>query len=175
MVVVREVNLPPVVSPVQNRTVHQGTTVSFNFSASDPDIPANILTFSLNNAPTGASVNASTGLFTWTTPANQATTTNTISAIVTDNGMPPLRGTNAFTIVVVPPPLIESWAFISNGFVIAWSSIPQTSYRVLYKTNLDDALWIDLSGDVQATGYTASKTNSPLIDALRFYRVRVLP
>ena len=174
-VFVREVNLPPALSPVANLMVHQGTPVSFNFLATDPDIPTNTLTYTLANAPTGAGVNPTTGLFTWTPSANQVNTTNAIRAIVTDNGVPPLSATNSFTIAVFPPPLMLPPAFGSNGFIVTWSSIPQTSYRVQYKTNLDDTLWINLSGDVLATGYIASKTNSPATDSRRFYHIRVLP
>ena len=174
-VFVREVNLPPALSPVANLMVHQGTPVSFNFLATDPDIPTNTLTYTLANAPTGAGVNPTTGLFTWTPSANQVNTTNAIRAIVTDNGVPPLNATNSFTIAVFPPPLMLPPALGSNGFIVTWSSIPQTSYRVQYKTNLDDTLWINLSGDVLATGYIASKTNSPATDSRRFYHIRVLP
>ncbi|MEL7496446.1 MAG: putative Ig domain-containing protein [Planctomycetota bacterium] len=67
---VSEVNLPPVLESIANQTVRQGNTVSFTATATDADVPANELTYGLSgNVPTGASINPTTGVFSWATTA----------------------------------------------------------------------------------------------------------
>ncbi len=63
-------NNPPVLADVSNRSVLEGATVSFTLSASDAD--GDSLTYSANNLPTGAGLNSSTGVFTWTPAMNQS-------------------------------------------------------------------------------------------------------
>jgi len=59
---------------------------------------------------------------------------------------------------------------------LTWLSGSNYVYRLQYKTNLTDAAWLDVSGDVTATTGTASKTVSTPGNALRgFYRVELLP
>ena len=66
------------------------------------------------------------------------------------------------------PPLLQVTA--SNGVAnLSWSSVPGRTYRAQYKSALTDASWVDVAGDVTATGISSSKTNTPP-DA-RFYRV----
>src|SRR5207245_1372795 len=61
-------NRPPVLDSIGNKIVHRGQTVTFTASATDPDYPPQTLTFSLDaGAPTGASINPSSGLFIWPT------------------------------------------------------------------------------------------------------------
>lgn len=66
-VTVAEVNQAPVLAVIGNQSVDEGETLTFAASAADADLPANALTFSLEDgAPAGAGINASTGEFTWT-------------------------------------------------------------------------------------------------------------
>jgi hypothetical protein len=46
--------------------VDEGTPLTFTASATDADLPANTLTYSLLGAPGGASINTASGVFTWT-------------------------------------------------------------------------------------------------------------
>jgi hypothetical protein len=69
-VVVNEVNSPPVFALIGDKTIREGNTLSFLVSAVDPDLPANIVTYSLESAPAGVTLNPTSGQFTWTpTPA----------------------------------------------------------------------------------------------------------
>ena len=55
---------------------------------------------------------------------------------------------------------------------LRWEALPGAAYRVQYKANLPATTWSNLSGDVTATGLTASKTDTPPAGTLqRFYRV----
>jgi len=88
-VTVQEVNLAPVLEAITNRTVNEGTLVTFTAKATDSDLPVQTLTFSLGGgAPPGASINAASGVFTWTPSELQGPETYSISVIVTDNGTP---------------------------------------------------------------------------------------
>src|SRR5439155_17862941 len=69
-------------------------------TSSDPDVPANILTFELVSGPSGVAVNPTTGVLSWTPTEAQGPSTNTITIKVTDNGSPALSATNSFTVVV---------------------------------------------------------------------------
>jgi hypothetical protein len=71
-VTVSEVNLAPVLAAIPAQTVDAGTLLTFTASATDADLPANILTYSLINAPGGAAIHPTTGQFTWTPSAAQA-------------------------------------------------------------------------------------------------------
>src|SRR5207247_10980677 len=95
----------PSIDPIANRSVTLGQTLSFTVTATDPDVPPQTLTFSLDaGAPLGTSINPSSGLFTWTPAPAQAPATNTIVVRVTDSGVPPSSATRAFTVIVATPP-----------------------------------------------------------------------
>lgn len=173
-VTVNEVNTPPVLSPIANRTVHAGTTVTFTNAATDADLPPNTLTFGLASATApGASVQPITGVFTWPTSDLLVNSTNTFGVFVVDDGVPPLRQTNTFNVVVRGRPQMQSVAAGPTQFALNWTAIPGETYRVQYKTNLEDAVWWTISPDVTATGWTVSLTNN-FDAARRFYRVLVL-
>jgi hypothetical protein len=77
-----------------------------------------------------------------------------------------------FTGVLIPPAISNFQA--SNGtFTLSWLSIQNVTYRVQFKNSLTDPTWMDLSGDVTATGATASKTDVPDQPA-KFYRIKAL-
>jgi hypothetical protein len=100
-VVVNEVNSRPVLQPVSNQVAYVRTWLAVTNVASDADLPKNRLTFTLEpGAPAGARVNRNTGVFTWTPTRQQAPSSNTITVIVTDDGVPPLSATNQFVVVV---------------------------------------------------------------------------
>lgn len=102
-VVVQEVNEAPVLAALANRTIAEGSTLAFTATATDPNTPANALTFSLVSAPAGASIDPVSGAFTWTPTGAQAPSTNTIALRVTDNGAPPLSDTKSFVVIVTSP------------------------------------------------------------------------
>jgi RHS repeat-associated protein len=91
---------PPVLSPIGNKIVSVGQQLTFTATATDPNVPPDPLTFSLDaGAPTGASINPTTGVFTWT-PALAATFTATVR--VTDANFPALSALETITLTVKP-------------------------------------------------------------------------
>jgi hypothetical protein len=168
-------NSPPVLAPIANQTVYALTTLVLTNSATDPDLPAQTLTYRLEpGAPAGASIGATNGVLVWT-PAQAEAGTNAIAVRVTDNGVPSLSDAKAFTVNVLARPVLETIAISGNTAMVTWSAIAGTTYRVQSKTNLADAGWVDLVPDVTATGATASTTDSAGTNDARLYRVFVVP
>jgi len=98
-VTVTETNSAPVLAAITNRAVSAGTALTLTASATDPDVPANTLTFSLDSAPTGATIQPATGAFSWT-PTTAQGGVHTVTVRVTDNGSPSLSATTSFTVTV---------------------------------------------------------------------------
>ena len=71
VVTVSEVNVAPVLGAIDDQSVEELAPLSFTATASDVDRPAQTLTFSLVGAPTGASIDPMTGVFTWTPADDQ--------------------------------------------------------------------------------------------------------
>src|SRR5206468_3918972 len=99
-VVVNEVNSAPVLATLAPQTIPEGSLLTLAITASDPDVPANAMSFSLISAPAGATINASSGVLSWTPNETQGPSTNTIRVQVTDNGTPNLSDIRSFTVVV---------------------------------------------------------------------------
>ena len=168
-------NNPPVLALIADQTVYALTTLLLTNSATDPDLAAQTLTFSLDaGAPAGASIGPTNGVFVWT-PTDPQAGTNSITVRVTDNGLPNLSDARTFTVNVLLRPVLESLGSSSNTTTLSWSAVAGTTYRIQFKTNLTDASWADLVPDVLATDITASTNDTTSTNDARFYRVRVLP
>jgi Fungalysin metallopeptidase (M36)/Calx-beta domain/Putative Ig domain/Fungalysin/Thermolysin Propeptide Motif len=169
-ITVNEVNSAPVLDAISNRVVHAGSLVSFLAAAADSDFPTNVLTFDLETgAPSGASIQGTNGLFTWVT-SDSDIGTNLISVRVTDDGVPNLGDSQPFTVIVVPPPTIHSYAVDGSGFCLTWTAIPGNVYRVQYKNTIEGS-WSDLPGNITASDSTASICDSSGLSSERYYRV----
>jgi uncharacterized repeat protein (TIGR01451 family) len=175
-VVVLESNSPPVLAPLPDRVIHAGATLTVSNSATDPDLPANSLTFSMDSgAPPSAMINPSNGLLTISTSPSDENTTNLVTVRVTDDGVPPLSDTKSFTLTVLARPVILSITLSNSVAKITWSAIPGQAYRLQYLETLSTTNWNDLSPDVTAAGPTAAQVDSFGSASSRFYRVMVLP
>jgi hypothetical protein len=85
---------------------------------------------------------------------------------------PTPRASN-FIPAIVPENFTATFDANNSILTLNWSAQPGRSYRVQYKTNLNDTVWQDLPGDISASGTTVSRTDS-LGDEQRFYRILVL-
>jgi hypothetical protein len=114
-------NEPPVLPALPNRFVVLGQTLSFQVQATDPDHPAQTITYSLEaGAPTNASIDAASGWFTWTPAPNQSPSTNLVSVRVTDNGIPPLSASQSFTITVLSSGVAVSSRWTGSSLILDW-------------------------------------------------------
>jgi len=90
---VSEVNRPPVVPAVTEATAGEGQLLSIALPASDPDLPANALSFAVDGpVPDGLSLSP-TGQLTWIPDESRGGSIVTVAFRVMDNGTPPLATT----------------------------------------------------------------------------------
>ena len=176
MVSVNEVNSAPILAAIPDQIVLPGSQLALTNSATDADLPANVLTFSMDpGAPPGATINPASGRFTWLVPTNQVAGTFAVTIHVADDGVPSLNDSRTFKIVVVTTPVIESIVLADGTVTISWSAFADRTYRVQYKSDLNDSGWIDLAGDVVANGPVATKTDMLVSSEQRYYRVVLVP
>jgi len=83
-ITVREVNLRPILDPIGDPFVDEQTLLTFNVSASDPDLPPQTLTFSTSDLPLGAAFDPTTRQFSWTPAKAQAPGEYPVTFIVSD-------------------------------------------------------------------------------------------
>ncbi len=92
----------------------------FTASATDPDLPANELRFTLFGAPEGASIDPATGFFTWTPNASVAVGAYSFVVQVTDDGPIALSDEQVVTITVTESDVsTETTTAVSSSLVSA--------------------------------------------------------
>ena len=100
-IAVTEINKAPVLAEVGPQSVVEGEILSVNLSATDADLPAQQVSYSLGaGASVGAFVNPVSGQFTWLPSEAEGPGSYTITVIATDNGTPALSDSVSFTVVV---------------------------------------------------------------------------
>lgn len=102
-------NRKPVLETLTDKSVAENTAVSFTVKATDPD--GGNPSLSLTGGPTGASFNASTGVFTWTPGYDESNRTTNKSYTLTfkaDDGSEQATATLTLTVTHVnrPPELV---------------------------------------------------------------------
>ena len=67
-ITVNDINVAPVLAAIGNQTVDELATLTFTATATDSDLPADTLTFSLDatSIAAGMTIDAAGGDFTWT-------------------------------------------------------------------------------------------------------------
>jgi hypothetical protein len=94
-------NNAPVLDLIGARSVQELSTLVFTATATDSDVPAQTLTFSLDaGAPTGASIDPTSGIFSWIPSDAQGPGVYPVTVIVTDDGTPALSDSETFNITV---------------------------------------------------------------------------
>ena len=172
-VIVREVNSAPVLADIPSRTVSEGTALVCQAVATDADIPANRLTFSLEgDVPAGAHLDALTGRFSWTPSAAQAPSTNSITLRVTDDGVPPMSSAVTFRVFVeksiVPPTILTQPA---DQTVVPGG---QAAFRVVVTgTAPFDYQWLWKDQPLPGATNDALVLENVLASQAGFYAVRV--
>jgi hypothetical protein len=168
-------NLPPVLSAIPNQSILAGRTLLVTNSASDPNVPPLPLSFSLSQAPAGASIGSGSGVFAWRPMISQSPSTQSVVVAVSDNSLPPLSATQSFNVMVAQPaaPTLHA-STLSNGryqFTINGDAGPD--YLVQTSTNLTS--WV--------TTFTNTSPSLPfiwvdpnsLVYPANFYRVLLGP
>jgi ELWxxDGT repeat protein len=113
-ITVNQTRTPPVLNPIANQVVAPGSPLTVQVTATNPN-PGDPLVYGLgNDAPAGASIDAGSGVISWTPSSAQAGKTFMFTVMVTDALWPNLTNTKTLTIVVLAPPQVVS---VSAGHV----------------------------------------------------------
>ena len=173
---VTETNEPPVLTAISDRTVVPGDLVTFTNSATDGDLPPNLLTYSLGpGAPADASIVPLTGVFAWPVPAGQPAGTNPVTITVTDNGTPPLSHSRAFAVVVGAPLRITNIVEMGGSVTITAPAVPGRTYTLEASDVLGaPSPWPAVGQPLTATNTTVIFSD-PITNSRLFYRLRLSP
>ena len=133
------VNTPPTLAAIGNQTIGVGVTLNITNAATDSDVPAQTLTFSLLTAPTNAVIGTNNGVLTWRPLVTQANTTNPFTLMVADNGTPSMSATQSFMVTVtnLVQPQFSPVLLMSGGqLVLQVNGAGGPDYQIQASTNL---------------------------------------
>ena len=163
-------NNPPVLDAIGPKILYLGQTLAFTATATDTNVPGQILGFLLDApVPSGATI-LPDGSFFWTP---DAVGTNNVTVRVVDNGSPSMSDSETFVVEVLAAPRFAS--SLRNGALLelTWSARAGKTYAVDYKLDLNAPAWIPLWTNL-ATGGTITFTNVTTNSPQRFYRIRTV-
>jgi hypothetical protein len=100
---VLNVNEPPVLTAIGDKSMVRSHVLTLTATATDPDLPADTLTFTLDTASLalGMTIDPTTGDFQWTPAESLRPGGYTVTVTVADAGDPALSDAETLTIVVV--------------------------------------------------------------------------
>jgi hypothetical protein len=177
MTFVGQANNPPALAAIASQTITAGVILAVTNVASDPDLPAQSLTFTLLSSPTNATLtalNPTNARVSWRPLVSQAGTTNLITVKVSDNGSPSLSATNNFAITVNPAsqPALGSIVLGGGQVSLTGTGLIGPDYTLLTSTNM--ANWQPLF-TTNPTAMPVTFTDTNRNAAARFYRLQLGP
>ena len=173
-------NHPPFVTPVTNQTILGGSVLSLTNNATDPDLPAQSLSWSATGLPDGAQVDASSGVLKWRTPVLAVSTTNSITLTVRDNGTPSMHASSVVSITILPPrlPSLDIMPRVASGSVnLSINGDRGPDYFLDTTTNLvPPVAWTPILTNLAPEQFPLlwSSSNSA-VQFERYFRVRLGP
>jgi hypothetical protein len=174
-ITVLPVNDPPVLAMISNQTILAGRTLVVTNSASDADVPAQTLTYSLLSAPAGVSIDTNSGVLTWRPTIAQSPAMQTVQLVVSDSGVPDMSATQGFTVTVLQPalPTLNTSSITDGryGFWITGDEGPDDTIQT--STNLMSWSSVATSNSPAVPFFWADA--DPAAFACRFYRVQLGP
>lgn len=173
-IIAAPLNTAPTLMTINNRTINVGLNLSITNVATDADVPAQALTFSLPVAATNAAIDPLSGVLNWRPLVTQAATTNQFQVVVTDNGSPSLSATQNFSVIVRPltAPAIASSLVVNGQMGLMVSGDVGPDYAVQGSSNLVNWDTLLITNPAAMPFYWS--TNSQALPA-QFYRVKVGP
>ncbi len=178
-------NTPPALPAQMNRVADPLNPLTVTNTAMDVDVPAQTLSYTLTSTVAGTNkpVISSSGVIMWTPDLSQAGTSNVVTTIVTDNGVPAMSATNSFAVIVNPVPEISSVTYTNGGFWLTWSAPTNDIFQVQFSDSLAPLNWQNFSGLVTYAG-PVTPTNGLFsfhddgvehpLTGLRFYQINLV-
>jgi len=143
-------NLPPDITSTAPTTATEGVAYSYNPVAVDPDLPADTLVWSLTGAPSGMTINSSTGAISWT-PDNNSPASATFTLTVDDQA----GGTDEESITIT--------VTLNNAAPVITSTAPTTATEgALYTYNPTAT---DADGDTLVWSLTSAPADMNIVVA----------
>lgn len=171
-------NHPPVLQSVSDTSILAGRTLWVTNTATDPDLPAQTLHWSLLVSPAGSSINGTNGVVSWRPPVAPSPSSNVFTVAVSDNGSPIMSATQNFSVLVSRPaqPLMSAPVVRGGSLAITVNGDAGPDY-ILEAT---DDLVPPVQWTATATNFSALPPfdwNAPVSPGTqkRFYRVRLGP
>lgn len=94
-------NAPPRLETIAHRSIREGESLVITNRATDADLPAQRLTYSLApGAPAGMLLDSDTGILRWQPTSSQGGAAYRVEIVVQDNGTPPQSARQTFTVAV---------------------------------------------------------------------------
>lgn len=172
--VIREANRSPSGSPVLLSTFAGSRSVAW-FRATDPDLPAQSLTYNLvAGSPAAATINPTNGALTYTPPLTNAGSVVTMRVLILDDGVPPRGGTGFVTFVVAPlANVFQSNLAAPTGSTqtITWNGVAGANYFVEYSDMIEAGIWSFLSATTAPASGIQTVIDPSATNNTRFYRI----
>lgn len=159
---------PPVLDSIADQFIYQGQTLQLTATVNYAQTP---VTFSLGaNAPAGASMDAASGLFSWTPSINTAPGVSAITIIATDANA--LTDSKLFNITVAALPSVSQSLTLGQGSLqITFPTLPRQIYQLQTTEVIEPSNWQTLSSPVTGDGSMATISVAVGETKQRFYRL----
>jgi hypothetical protein len=141
-------NNPPVLDAIGPKSVYENNLLTFLVNASDPD--DDLLTYSTVGLPNGATLNESTGVFSWT-PTHVQIGLHPVEFKVTDG-----IDNDTETVVITVTPLPSSIIKIDNGY----APTDQTTTINITALNVTDLANFDITVTYNASVVNVTSANN---------------
>jgi autotransporter-associated beta strand protein len=173
-VTLQVINTRPIIAPIPDQTITNHSPFRLAIQATDNDLPAQTLAYTLSPTPFGASIDTN-GVIDWTPNLLGAPITISLTVLVTDNGTPNLMSSRTFRITVIDRgastvtslqpgvPGVHSNTLIFVGFA-------NSTYVTQFATNLPGP-WFSFSTNLADTNGFWQVIDPSATNPARFYRV----
>ena len=168
-------NTAPTLAAISNQTIGVGTTLNITNSATDADVPAQALTFSLLTAPTNVVIGATNGVLIWRPLVTQANSTNPFTVMVADNGTPSMSATQNFAVTVSPlaQPQIPAMSLSGGQMMLQVNGATGPDYQIQSSTDLANwSVVLTTNSPTMPFVWTNNITGGP---PMNFYRILAGP
>lgn len=157
-ITVNETNTPPTIGNIPNQTATEGELLTFTVTADDTDVPPQTpFKFRLaGTPPAGATINESTGVFTWTPTAQQVGVHDIIIEVEDSGGAPAGPATSQRTVRVTVGPKILPY-IVANGILTVNGTAGDDTLTIKRTANF---------GEYQLSGSLGNQTLSGIINGI---------